>query len=87
MPPLEALSCIALFRVIHPRRDITICGGREITLKDLQSWIFFAGANGVMIGNYLTTQGRRIDDDLQMIADLGLSDGRSMESGTAVFHH
>jgi biotin synthase len=86
MTPLEALSCIAMFRLIHPRRDITICGGREITLKDLQSWIFFAGANGVMIGNYLTTQGRRIDDDLQMIADLGLSDGRSMTPGTVSLH-
>jgi biotin synthase len=75
MPALEALACIALFRFIHPRRDITICGGREITLNDLQSWVFFAGANGVMIGNYLTTQGRSIDHDLQMIADLGLSDG------------
>jgi len=78
MPPLEALACIALFRFIHPRRDITICGGREITLKDLQSWVFFAGANGLMIGNYLTTKGRSIPVDLEMIADLGYSDARDV---------
>ncbi|MDA8140682.1 MAG: biotin synthase BioB [Desulfobacteraceae bacterium] len=70
--PLEALACIALFRIIHPRKDITICGGREKTLKDFQSWVFLAGANGLMIGNYLTTQGRNIEMDLEMIAHLGL---------------
>lgn len=74
MLPLEALACIALFRIIHPRREITICGGREKTLKDFQSWLFFAGANGLMIGNYLTTKGRSIADDLEMIADLDLCD-------------
>lgn len=76
MAPLDALACIALMRFVHPRRDITICGGREITLKDLQSWVFFAGANGLMIGNYLTTRGRSIAADLEMIADLGFIAGR-----------
>ncbi|MDP2268770.1 MAG: biotin synthase BioB, partial [Deltaproteobacteria bacterium] len=51
--------------------DITICGGREVTLRDLQSWIFAAGANGMLVGNYLTTQGRDIKADMDMIKDLG----------------
>lgn len=72
LPPIEALVCIAIFRFINPSKDITICGGREVCLRDMQSWIFFAGANGVMIGNYLTTKGRDIKDDLAMIEDLGL---------------
>lgn len=72
MQPLDALACIALFRFIHPRKDITICGGREITLKEFQSWVFFAGANGLMVGNYLTTKGRSIEIDMEMIAQLGL---------------
>ena len=70
LSPWEALRCIALFRLINPNKDITICGGREITLKDFQSWIFFAGANGLMIGNYLTTRGRNIETDLAMIRDV-----------------
>lgn len=74
MPPLDALACIALVRFIHPRRDITVCGGREITLKELQSWVFSAGANGLMVGNYLTTKGRNIEMDMEMIAQLGLAD-------------
>ncbi len=68
LPSMTALKCIALFRFIHPKRHITICGGRDVTLQDFQSWIFFAGATGVMTGNYLTTTGRDIAKDKQMIA-------------------
>jgi biotin synthase len=35
--------------------------------------MFFAGANGTMIGNYLTTSGRDETQDWQMIKDLGLA--------------
>jgi len=73
LSPWEALKCIALFRVILPEKDIVICGGREITLKDEQPRIFSAGANGLMIGNYLTTLGRQIETDLQMIRSSGLT--------------
>lgn len=67
LEPMEALKCIALFRFINPDRDIIICGGREVTLRDYQSWIFFAGANGFMVGNYLTTTGRDIGADMDML--------------------
>jgi len=72
MAPMEALKSIALFRFINPDRDIFVCGGREVTLKDFQSWIFAAGANGLMVGNYLTTQGRSVEMDMEMIRELGL---------------
>lgn len=68
----EALKCIALFRLINPNKDIVICGGREVTLQDYQSRIFWAGANGLMIGDYLTTPGRSVYEDLEMIQSLGL---------------
>lgn len=74
MSAMDALKTIALYRFIFPRKDITICGGREATLKDFQSWIFAAGANGVMVGNYLTTQGRNLEADLEMIDELGMVD-------------
>jgi len=67
LSPMDALKCIALFRLINPMKDIQICGGREVTLRDYQSWIFLAGANGIMIGNYLTTQGRNIQMDIDML--------------------
>ena len=75
MEPLscgEILKSIAVTRYILPDKDISVCGGREVNLRDLQSWIFFAGANGMMTGNYLTTAGRGTEQDLKMIEDLGL---------------
>lgn len=72
LTPIECLRTISLFRLIMPQKDILVCGGREVNLRDLQSMIFFAGANGMMIGGYLTTKGRKPDEDLQMIKDLGL---------------
>ncbi|OPX37441.1 MAG: biotin synthase BioB [Desulfobacteraceae bacterium 4484_190.1] len=72
LPPMEALKTIALMRIINPKKEITICGGREKTLKDFQSWVFLAGANGLMIGNYLTTKGRSIDMDIDIIEAMGL---------------
>jgi len=70
--PLECLQTIALFRLILPARKLTICGGRERNLRDLQSWMFLAGASGTMIGNYLTTSGRDEAQDRQMLRDLQL---------------
>ena len=72
MRPAEILRCIALFRFILPDRDIGVYGGREENLRDLQSWIFLAGANAIMIGNYLVTKGRPPEDDLRMIEDIGM---------------
>jgi biotin synthase len=71
MRPLEILKNIAVFRYMLPRAEIRIAGGRQF-LRDLQSMIFMAGASGVMIGDYLTTRGRRVEDDLQMLSDLGV---------------
>lgn len=72
LAPFEALRIIALFRFIHPKRDIKIGGGREVTLRDLQGWMYYAGANSVMIGNYLTTLGRPPKEDIRLIEDFGL---------------
>jgi biotin synthase len=76
LTPMDCLRIIALFRFLMPDRHISVCGGRETNLREFQSWIFFAGASGVMVGNYLTLQGRNLPDDLQMIQDAELQHGR-----------
>jgi len=73
LPPLEIIKTIALFRFILPRTDIRSAGGREKLLRDLQSIGLMAGLNGMMIGNYLTTDGRGIGKDLDMLKDMGYS--------------
>jgi biotin synthase len=72
LTPREHLRFVALFRFILPDTDIRICGGREYGLRDLHPLVFWAGASGIMIGNYLTTKGRDHQADMQMIQDLGL---------------
>jgi len=77
LEPLEILKIIALCRYMLPDKDIRVCGGRERNLRDLQCLVFSAGANGIMLGNYLTTAGRAPEDDLQLLSDLGLEPLRS----------
>ncbi|HBU07915.1 MAG TPA: biotin synthase BioB, partial [Candidatus Omnitrophica bacterium] len=60
-------------RFIFPRQEIKICGGRETNLRSLQPLMFLAGADSMIIGDYLTTKGNSPQDDLKMIQDLGLS--------------
>ncbi len=70
--PFEALRSISLFRLILPAKEIRICGGRGTALGQLHPLVFLAGADGFMIGNYLTQGGLNPQDDLRMISDLGL---------------
>ena len=71
LEPLECLKIIAVYRFLLPDKTIKICAGRDLNLGDMQSWIFYAGANGMMVGNYLTTAGRDPEMDLEMIRILG----------------
>ncbi|HET9874666.1 MAG TPA: biotin synthase BioB [Mycobacterium sp.] len=71
LPATEALSAIAAFRLALPRTTLRFAGGREITLGDLGAKRgLLGGANAMIVGNYLTTLGRSIDDDLEMLEEL-----------------
>ncbi|MBC8553797.1 MAG: biotin synthase BioB [Candidatus Brocadiales bacterium] len=72
LEPMEILKIIAVYRFILPDKGIKVAGGREENLRDVQSWMFYAGANSTMIDDYLTTRGKLPEDDLQMLKDLGL---------------
>ncbi len=77
--PMEILKIISIYRLMLPSKDIMTAGGREMHLRDLQSWMFTAGASHTLIGSYLTTSGRNSDDDLRMIEDLDLRHSASCE--------
>jgi biotin synthase len=72
LPVMEILKTIACFRLILPRQEIMIAGGRTMNLRDAQSMIFMAGCSAMMVGNYLTTLNQPVEKDLQMLKDLGL---------------
>jgi biotin synthase len=70
LTPFRCIKIIALFRYVLPRKEIIICGGRENNLKHLHDWVFYAGASGIMTGNYLTTKGRTLQNDIEMLEAL-----------------
>lgn len=70
LTPMDCLRAITMFRYFLPGKPISVCGGREPNLRELQSMIFMAGASGTMVGNYLTTSGRDRETDMQMFKDV-----------------
>ncbi|MBM4327677.1 MAG: biotin synthase BioB [Deltaproteobacteria bacterium] len=69
--PLEILKTVALFRLILPQATIKIAGGREANLGDFQAMALRSGANGMIIGGYLTTAGRPVEKDWEMVRQAG----------------
>ncbi len=74
LTPFKCLAILTVLRFILPQAEIRVCGGREYNLRDLQALSLFP-ANALMVGNYLTTRGRNLSDDRQMIEDLGYTSG------------
>ena len=69
----EALSLVALTRKTIPKAErIMVAGGRELMFGKRQDEIFQNGANSIVIGNYLTTSGRIMSKDLEMLKSLNL---------------
>ncbi len=88
LPPLELVKTIAVFRFIIPDKILKLSGGREANLRDLQALAMLAGANGLIVGGYLTTGGQGAEKDLRMLLDVGLDPSRryrkaAVTAGTA----
>ena len=66
----SAIKTIAIFRIILPNKTIKIAAGRDTILKDFQGLGFMAGANGMLIGGYLTTRGRSVKEDQNLITEI-----------------
>ena len=83
LSPMEVIKTIALYRLILPTSTIKIAGGREVNLRDLQAMAMQAGANGLILGNYLTTLGRNPSRDVEMLKDLGFEVVQSAEKASS----
>jgi biotin synthase len=71
MASTDALRAIAAFRLAMPRTILRYAGGREITLGDLGTREgLLGGVNAVIVGNYLTTLGRPVNEDLELLREL-----------------
>ncbi|MDU4962502.1 MAG: biotin synthase BioB [Sporomusaceae bacterium] len=72
LSPMEILQTFAIFRFILPGKIIRYAGGREHNLGALSPLGFIAGINGMLMGNYLTTEGRPAAEELKTVRGLGL---------------
>jgi biotin synthase len=68
--PFQALKVLCMFRFLHPRADLRVAGGREVTLRSMQPLALFP-ANSIFTSGYLTTGGNTPQQDFEMIRDLG----------------
>lgn len=68
----EILRTIALFRYIHPRKELRFAGGRQQLDRDTQIEAIRIGMNSGVVGDLLTTVGSQIDADKEMIKEAGL---------------
>lgn len=70
LAPEEVLRTIALFRIILKDKIIKIAAGRESVFAQKQSSAFMAGANGMLIGGYLTIKGQGLEKDRQLLEEI-----------------
>lgn len=76
----EAFELIKLTREMLPNAErIMVAGGREVMFGDRQNEIFSHGANSIVIGNYLTTTGRAMSKDLEMLKNLNLNVAKAVK--------
>ncbi len=68
----EAIEIIRKARaLLGEERLLMVAGGRELLFSKEEHKMFEAGANAIVIGNYLTTSGEAPDRDRQMLETLG----------------
>ena len=68
----EAVNIIKKARhLLGEDKLLMVAGGRELLFSGKESLMFEAGANAMVIGNYLTTQGVEASSDTSMLATLG----------------
>lgn len=70
LSPADCLRALAMFRFVHPDKEIRVAGGREACLGSMQVLSLYA-ANSIFTKGYLTTPGQGYEEDMDMIAKAG----------------
>ena len=79
--PMEMVKTIAVFRFIHPKSNIKLAGGREVNLgNEYQEISLKGGANGLIIGGYLTTEGNPMKADFDMLQRAGFKPKKNLKT-------
>lgn len=67
----EILRAIAVFRLILPDKPLRFAGGRENALGAEEYRGYIAGINALIVGNYLTTSGKAIEEEIGKLETAG----------------
>ncbi|WP_372847013.1 biotin synthase BioB [Pontiella sp.] len=70
LTPNDALRALCMMRFVNPTAELRVAGGREKTLRGLQSLALYP-ANSIFTSGYLTTGGQDYETDKQIIEDAG----------------
>jgi len=75
----EIIKTVAVYKLLHPHARVRLTGGREVNLEpDEQHLPLEAGADGLLTGDYLTTEGQSPGEDLEIIERAGLEPNRKI---------
>lgn len=70
----ELVRAVACTRIMIPRARVRMSAGRRSLSREGQAMCFMAGANSIFFGDtLLTTPNPEIDEDEQLLSDLGLT--------------
>jgi biotin synthase len=73
----EIVKTVAVYKLLHPESRVRLTGGREANLAPEEQHLpLEAGADGLLTGDYLTTEGQSPGDDLEIIERAGLEPNR-----------
>jgi len=70
LSPQRCLRALAMMRLVNPRAEIRVAGGREGHLRSLEALALWP-ANSLFVEGYLTTKGDAVRDTYQMIREAG----------------
>lgn len=68
---IELVRMFAVLRFLLPHAMVRLSGGRENALNDAGEGLLQSGANAIITEGYLTTGGRKVKQDAQMIRRIG----------------
>ena len=80
-PPVDVFELarlIATTRIALPKSKVRLSAGRSRLSREAQALCFYAGANSIFYGDrLLTAENSGVDEDKQLLKDLGLAPQRS----------
>ena len=64
------LKTLAIFKIANPNSILRFCGGRMRLSDENQRLALQTCVEGLMVGNYLTTVGKSVDEDIKTVQKL-----------------